>query len=76
MRLLFSEVDILICFKDNRQQTTDNGRQATDNGKATPVYSQQTTDNGRPSGVMGKGKVERGELREERVVSNALRGTN
>ena len=46
MRLLLTEVDIFIYFKDN---------------------SQQTTDNGLPSGVMGKGKVERGELREERL---------
>lgn len=54
MRLLFSEVDILIYFKDNSQQTTDNGggyagQQTTDNRlqtteEATPDNRQQTTD--------------------------------
>ena len=56
MRLLFSEVDILIYFKDNSQQTTDNGgpsgvmvlTMTTDNGKATLTTDnrQRTTDNG------------------------------
>lgn len=38
MRLLFSEVDILILLK-----STDNGQQTTE--EATPVNRQQTTDN-------------------------------
>ena len=38
MRLLFSEVDILILLK-----STDNGQQTTE--EATPVNRQRTTDN-------------------------------